>query len=157
MNPFANQKLLSEQFLKIQEMNNLVEKRKYYDRTYYHKNKAKYKQYYLDNKERIKQYNRHYKMVGAKRVYNTKKNPTDNVKADRAIKVQHGTFLVDMNFTQNRSSVSELDTQSSLPQQSSQRPVPASVLAFFGLASASVSLSEQQEQEQEQQQGQEEV
>ena len=150
MNPFANQKILSEQFLKIQEMNNLVEKRRYDYRTYYHKNKAKYKQYYIDNKDRIKEYNRNYKTNGAKKVYKTKKNPGEKFVRDRSIKVNRGTFLVDLNFTQNRNSVSGLDTQSSPPPQSAPQSFPASVLAFFGLPLASVSPLVLREQEREQ-------
>jgi len=145
MNPFANQRLLSEQFNKIQEMNTPVEKRRHYDRTYYHKNKSKFKKYYLENKERIKEYNRNYKTNGGKKVYNTKRNPKDKVPRDRSITVKHGKFILDMNLTQNRSSTSEPGTQSSQPQQSAPQLYPASVLAFFGLSSALASQSEQQQ------------
>lgn len=149
-----NQKILSEQFTKIQEMNSFLAKRRFYDRSYYHKNKAKFKQYYLENKERIKEYNRNYKTNGAKKVYSTKKNPKDKVPRDRSIKIQRGSFIVDLDFIQNRNSASELDTQSVLLQQSVQQSYPPSVLAFFGFASVSVSESEQHEQVQVQEQGQ---
>lgn len=158
MNPFANQnqKILSEQFTRIQELNTMSAKRRFYDRSYYHKNKAKYKQYYLENRERIKEYNRNYKTNGAKKVYSTKKNPKDKPPRDRSIKIQRGSFIVDLGFTQNRNSTSEPDTQSVPPQQSVPPLYPASVLVFFGLSSAGALKSEQKEQVQVQEQVQEE-
>jgi hypothetical protein len=135
MQPPINQKTLKEQFEKIQQLDTKTAKKQHYTKSYYYKNKERYRKYYQDNKEAIKEYVKNYKQKKVK-----------TIAKKQGMTIRHGTFLVsfDVGIIQNKSSVLELDKQSSLLQLFFRQPVPSALSEDE--ASSAPSLSQEQQQ-----------